>query len=129
MRGRVMLSRLDDKKREKFWLCPLCNFLTHRPDICDRCRAGPDAGAASARAVAGGAVDDGGVGMKQVDLERYHELRKHWNTHDFPTSVDCPICRKCGESPISLGIWGDDHWRETHEGWKERCQGSRQQDS
>lgn len=38
MRGKVVLSGLDSEEREKFWLCPLCNFLTHRPGICDRCR-------------------------------------------------------------------------------------------
>jgi len=28
----------DNKSRERLWLCPLCNFLTHRPGICDQCK-------------------------------------------------------------------------------------------
>ena len=27
-----------DGNREAFWLCPLCNFLTQRPGICDQCK-------------------------------------------------------------------------------------------
>jgi len=27
-----------DCKREPFWLCPLCNFLTRRPGICEQCK-------------------------------------------------------------------------------------------
>lgn len=26
------------KNVEPFWICPLCNFLTRGPSICDRCR-------------------------------------------------------------------------------------------
>jgi len=29
---------LDVENLEEFWICPLCNFLTHQPGICDRCR-------------------------------------------------------------------------------------------
>ena len=56
--------------------------------------------------------------MEQVDV------MQHWETHDFSAGGECPICKRCGESPISLGMWGDEHWQETHQGWKTPCQGS-----
>ena len=59
--------------------------------------------------------------MEQVDVMQY------WSTHDFSAGGECPICKQCGESPISLGMWGDEHWRETHQGWKAPCQGSKQE--
>lgn len=34
---------------------------------------------------------------------------------------ELPICVKCGATPISLGQWGDDNWKRTHDGWKEPC--------
>jgi len=38
-RGRNVWSRAGERRREKFWLCPLCNFLARRPGVCDRCKA------------------------------------------------------------------------------------------
>jgi len=34
---------------------------------------------------------------------------------------ELPICVKCGESPISLGQWGDTSWKKTHNKWKKPC--------
>ena len=28
----------DNEGREAFWICPICNFLTRRPGVCDWCK-------------------------------------------------------------------------------------------
>ena len=28
----------NDGNCEPFWICPVCNFLTRRPGICDQCK-------------------------------------------------------------------------------------------
>jgi len=50
------------------------------------------------------------------------DVSQYWSTHDFTTG-ELPICRRCGLSPIALGMWGDNEWRLAHRGWESPCQG------
>ena len=45
---------------------------------------------------------------------------KYDNTHLWYRG-ELPICVKCGATPISLGQWGDDTWKRTHNDWKKPC--------
>ena len=39
------------------------------------------------------------------------EQRAAWNSHDWdPNQTECPTCLKCGLTPISAHLWGDDEW-------------------
>lgn len=39
------------------------------------------------------------------------ELDQISKTHDWRRDqLDCPTCKKCGMTPISAHIWGDDEW-------------------
>lgn len=49
-------------------------------------------------------------------------VRQHWNTHDWEPG-ELPICKKCGKSPIGLGMWGDQDWRRENTGWMKPCTG------
>ena len=45
------------------------------------------------------------------ELEFDEEHMKAWNSHAFdPKQTECPACLKCGLSPISAHLWGDDDW-------------------
>lgn len=47
--------------------------------------------------------------------------KKAWKSHLWIKGFDLPICVKCGESPISLGFWGDDKWKEEHPNRSKPC--------
>ena len=49
-------------------------------------------------------------------------VKQFYHTHDWTTD-EMPICRRCGMSPIGLGMWGDQNWRKTHRGWENPCRG------
>jgi len=38
--------------------------------------------------------------------------------------MELPMCKKCKESPISLGFWGDKEWIKNHPKWKKPCPGT-----
>jgi len=46
-----------------------------------------------------------------------------WKTHNWKNGVELPWCLSCGESPISLGYWGDEEWQDKNRGWESNCKG------
>ena len=50
-------------------------------------------------------------------------VKKYWDTHTWKFGIELPICINCGKTPISLGIWGDNNWRDKHRGWEKPCKG------
>lgn len=51
--------------------------------------------------------------------------KKVWDTHNWTKGKELPWCKDCGESPISLGFWGDDEWKKTHQKYKIPCFGEK----
>jgi hypothetical protein len=49
------------------------------------------------------------------------EVYKYNRTHLWVGGGEMWKCKRCGESKIELGFWGDDNWRKTHQGWKVPC--------
>ena len=65
-----------------------------------------------------------GTEGKQVAKNSIKFHTKHCKTHDFSGGTqECPECTQCHRSPIALGFWGNDFWKETHSGWKYPCIG------
>lgn len=50
--------------------------------------------------------------------------RQMWLTHDWIPGLECTICRQCARSPISLGFYGDETWKQTHRDYLTSCTGN-----
>jgi len=65
----------------------------------------------------------GSPGSLSMTIISDREVYRYDRTHKWIGGGEMWNCERCGESKISIGMWGDTNWRSTHMGWKVPCQG------